>query len=81
VPKTSQGDDGDERRCLVTLTSAWEAEVEEPEASEEIRGVHVLPHKEPPPHHRTHLVDVLRRVAWALFWILVGVIAYLVVSA
>lgn len=66
----------------MTLTSAWEAEVEEPEASEEARGVHVLAHGEPPPHHRKNpLAVALRRAAWALLWILVGVVVYLVVSA
>ena len=65
----------------MTLMSAWEAEVEEPEASEEARGVGVLPRKEPPPHHRTPLVTVLRRVAWAVFWALVVAIVSLAVSA
>ena len=65
----------------MTLTSAWEAEVEEPEASEEVRGVHVLPHTAPPAHHRSPLATVLLRAAWVLFWVLVGVAVYLVAGA
>ncbi len=64
----------------MTLTSAWEAEVEEPEASEETRGVHVLPRREPPRHHWSPPATALRRAMRVLFWVLVGVVVYLVVG-
>ena len=64
----------------MTLTSAWDAEVEEPGASEETRGVHVLPRREPPAHRRSQPEIALGRAVRVLFWVLVGAVVYLVVG-